>query len=154
MKTPTFDLNMRITLPYLIPLILLLLLIVALQPARAQDGPPCMASPVTLYGSDRAEYSGEFNAAQSKLQADAQDYSKESGAKAAEYQKDAQAYNGESNATAGKYLSDAKSYMADANATDAEYKTAAATHQSDMDSKRKGYLNKGCPMADTGKLAQ
>lgn len=155
MTTFVREVNMRISISYLIPLIVLLLLIVALQPARAQDaGPPCMASPVTLFESDRKDYSGEFNSAHEKLKTEAKEYKQESDQTAAAYKKDAATYQGDANATASKYKSAGETYQAATKATDGEYKTAAAEHQGEMAAKRKEYLSKDCPRADTGTKTQ
>ncbi len=150
--TTTMTLNpskkMRITLPYLLPLVFILLLIVALQPARAETiVPPCKASGVTLYGADRADYAGEAKSYAAELQTKAVAYNQSANSYAAQLTAEAGDHQASMNATAADYKNAGKNYMAAANATAEEYRTAGTQHQAETVATHKKYMAAGCDLS-------
>ena len=151
--TTTMTLNpirkMRITLPYLLPLFFLLLLILALQPARAETiVPPCKANSVTLYGADRADYAGEAKAYAAELHTQAVTYQQSANAYAGQLNTEGKTHLSASNATAADYKNAGKNYMAAANATAEEYRTAGAQHQAKTVATHKEYMAAGCDLSN------
>lgn len=147
---------MRISITYIIPLLLLLLLmIVALQPARAEETnapavsassefPPCMAGPHSLFEGKRSEYAQKFTSAKADMQQAAEDYAKNM----RDYSADRGTYQNKSNAAQAEYAAAQKAYSARSEETAAAYRTAGLAHQAKAVQAHHDYMSAGCPRAD------
>ncbi len=137
---------MRISITYILPLLLLLLLmIVALQPARAEEASsPCLAGPHSLFQGPRAEYAEKFKAQDGKLKQAAQEYLKNM----ADYSATRTDYQTAANTKQAAYASAQKAYYTQSEDTATAYRTAGRAHQAQTVQTHKDYMNAGCPRAD------
>ncbi|MCM2343638.1 MAG: hypothetical protein NDJ24_03680 [Alphaproteobacteria bacterium] len=140
---------MRISLPHLLPLILLLfvLLLLALQPARAAETvPPCKANTVTLFGDERRAYAQEYKGRIGELQEERVAYQQSADQYADQLQQEGAGYMANHKAWAEAYKKQGQQHLAAHNNMKARLAEDAIKHQQQMNESFDQYMAEGCDL--------
>lgn len=146
----TYKNIMRISLSHLLPLLLMLfvLLLLALQPARAAEPvPPCKANTVTLFGEERRAYAQQHKGRNAELLEERIAYQLSADQYADRLQQEGVGYMANQKAWAEAYKKQSQQHLAAHNNMKARLAEDAVKHQQQMDESFDRYMAEGCDLS-------